>query len=74
MFVNLQMKIMTIKESILKSLEDTKSMLTTTEILKHINKKGYYEFGAKQPAHVIYSEIRDLRINRDTRIKRIKFF
>lgn len=64
---------MTIKESIIKSLEDAKSMLTTTEILQHINKKGYYEFGAKQPTHVIYSEIRDLRINGDTRIKRIKF-
>lgn len=64
---------MTIKESILKCLEDTKSMLTTTEIYEHIVKKGYYEFGAKKPAHVIYSEIRDLRIKGDTRIKRIKF-
>lgn len=64
---------MTIKEAILKSLEDTRLMLTTTEILEHINKKGYYEFGAKQPTHVIYSEIRDLRINGDNRIKRIKF-
>ncbi len=64
---------MTIKESILKCLEDTKSMLTTTEIYEHIVKKGYYEFGAKKPTHVIYSEIRDLRIKGDTRIKRIKF-
>lgn len=64
---------MTIKESILKSLDDLKSMATAQEIYQHIIDKKYYEFGAKNPTHIVYGEIRELRINGDTRIKRIKF-
>lgn len=64
---------MTIKESILKSLDDLKSMVTAQEIYQHIIDKKYYEFGAKNPTHIVYGEIRELRINGDTRIKRIKF-
>lgn len=64
---------MTIKEAIIKSLETAKTMLNTAEIHKHIVKNGYYEFGAKNPVAVVYSEIRGLRVKGDTRIKRIKF-
>jgi hypothetical protein len=64
---------MTIKEAIIKCLETSKTMLTTSEIHNNIVENGYYEFGAKNPVAVVYSEIRDLRIKGDTRIKRIKF-
>lgn len=45
---------MTIKEAILKSLEDLQKILTHNEIYEHIINKDYYNFGdAKTPASTI---------------------
>jgi len=63
---------MTIKEAILKSLDDTKSMANANEIYDHIVKQGYYSFGAKKPLDVLSGELRLLIIKGDSRIKRFK--
>lgn len=66
-------KEMTIKEAIIKSLDDIKDLATPAEIYDHIVKNDYYLFGAKKPLEVVNNDLRILRINGDSRIKRIKF-
>jgi len=64
---------MTIKESILKSLEDLKKLSTHNEIYEHIIEKKYRNFGgAKTPRDTISSQLWYFIKNNDTRVKRIK--
>jgi len=64
---------MTIKEAILKSLEDLHKLLTHNEICEHIINQKYYDFGdAKTPASTISALLGDFIRKNDTRVKRIK--
>ena len=64
---------MTIKESILKSLEDLQGLVNYMDIYNHIVEKNYYEFGtAKTPASTISAMVGDFIRNGDSRVKRIK--
>lgn len=64
---------MTIKEAILKSLDDIKRLTNYMEVHDHIVKKSYYDFGsAKTPPATISALLGDFIRTGDTRIKRIK--
>jgi hypothetical protein len=64
---------MTIKEAILKSLDDINTLTTYMDIYNHIVKKKYYDFGtAKTPTSTISALLGDFIRNGDTRVKRIK--
>lgn len=64
---------MTIKEAILKSLEDLHKLLNHNDIYEHIINQGYYNFGdAKTPASTISALLGDFIRKSDTRVKRIK--
>ncbi|HWB62190.1 MAG TPA: hypothetical protein VG603_01680 [Chitinophagales bacterium] len=64
---------MTIKEAILKSMEDIKHEVTYMDVYNHILKTGYYDFGsAKTPSATISALLGDFIRHGDTRIKRIK--
>lgn len=64
---------MTIKEAILKSLEDINSLTNYYDIYEHIVEKNYYDFKeAKTPASTISAFLGDFIRNGDTRVKRIK--
>ena len=64
---------MTIKEAILKSLDDINGLTNYLEVHDHIVKKGYYDFGtAKTPASTISALLGDFIRNGDSRVKRIK--
>ncbi|MCW3072387.1 MAG: hypothetical protein JWO44_2277 [Bacteroidetes bacterium] len=64
---------MTIKESILKSLDDIKGLTNYLEIYNNIVAKRYYDFGpAKTPASTISALLGDFIRKGDTRVKRIK--
>lgn len=63
---------MTIKESILKSLEDLKTLADVSEIYEHIVKSNYYIFGAKDPKGVLSGDLREFINKGDSRIKRTK--
>ncbi|MBS4040063.1 COG2958 family protein [Cecembia rubra] len=64
---------MTIKEAILKSLDEINDLTTYMDIYNHIVKNNYYDFGtAKTPASTISALLGDFIRNGDTRVKRIK--
>src|SRR5690606_26374015 len=64
---------MTIKEAILKSLDEINDLTTYMDVYNHIVKNNYYEFGtAKTPASTISALLGDFIRNGDTRVKRIK--
>lgn len=63
---------MTIKESILKSLEDINGLANASDIYKHIISKSYYEFGAKNPTAIVSAMLGEFIKNGDSRIKRSK--
>jgi hypothetical protein len=64
---------MTIKESILKSLDDINGLTNYLEVFNHIVAKKYYDFGtAKTPASTISALLGDFIRTGDTRVKRIK--
>lgn len=64
---------MTIKEAILKSLDEINNLTTYMDIYNHIVKNNYYDFGtAKTPASTISALLGDFIRNGDTRVKRIK--
>jgi len=64
---------MTIKEAILKSLDEIKSITNYMEVYNHIVSKKYYDFGsAKTPASTVSALLGDFIRNGDTRVKRIK--
>lgn len=64
---------MTIKEAILKSLDDINGLTTYLEVYNHIVANNYYDFGvAKTPASTVSALLGDFIRNGDTRVKRIK--
>lgn len=64
---------MTIKEAILKSLDEINALTTYMDIYNHILKNSYYDFGtAKTPASTISALLGDFIRNGDARVKRIK--
>ena len=64
---------MTLKEAVLKSLEDLNEIANHLKVLNHINVNNYYDFGAgKTPAQTVSAILGDFIRNNDTRVKRIK--
>lgn len=63
---------MTIKESILKSLEDISALANASDVYTHIVNNGYYEFGAKNPGALVSAMLGEFIKNGDTRVKRTK--
>jgi|TARA_R110001606_G_scaffold392153_1_gene560849 hypothetical protein len=64
---------MTIKEAILKSLDNINGLTNYMEVHDHIIKNGYYDFGkAKTPPATISALLGDFIRTGDTRVKRIK--
>ncbi|MCX2574979.1 hypothetical protein [Pedobacter sandarakinus] len=64
---------MTIKEAILRSLDEINNLTNYLEIHHHIIKNNYYDFGpAKTPDSTISALLGDFIRNGDTRVKRIK--
>lgn len=63
---------MTIKESILKSLEDINGLASAAEVYNHIIENDYYQFGAKNPAALVSAFLGEFIKNGDARIKRTK--
>lgn len=64
---------MTLKEAVLKSLEELNQIVNHLAVLNHINEKRYYDFGAgKTPAQTISAVLGDFIRKNDTRVKRIK--
>lgn len=64
---------MTIKEAILKSLDDINGVTNYAAIYQHILNKKYYDFkDAKTPGATISAQLGDFIRNGDTRVKRIK--
>jgi hypothetical protein len=64
---------MTIKEAVLKSLEDINRPTYYLDIYNHIVENKYYDFTtAKTPAATISGTLSGFIINGDTRVKRIK--
>jgi hypothetical protein len=64
---------MTIKEAILKSLEEINALTNYMEIYNHIVKNNYFEFVVgKTPASTVSALLGDFIRNGDTRVKRIK--
>lgn len=64
---------MTIKEAILKSLNDIDTLAKYSEVCEHIRNNGYYDFGtAKTPDATISALLGDFIRNGDTRVKRLK--
>jgi hypothetical protein len=64
---------MTLKESVLKSLEDIGEITNYSAVVTNIIEKNYYDFGqAKTPGATISAVLGDFIRNGDTRVKRIK--
>lgn len=64
---------MTLKEAVLKSLEDIANLANHSTVTNHIIEKGYYDFGAaKTPPQTVSALLGDFIRNGDTRVKRIK--
>jgi hypothetical protein len=64
---------MTLKEAILKSLEEINDLTNYMDVYNHIVRNNYYDFGpAKTPASTISALLGDFIRNGDTRVKRIK--
>jgi hypothetical protein len=64
---------MTIKEAVLKSLEDLGGITNYLEVCNNIIAKKYFDFGAaKTPAATISASLGEYIRNGDTRVKRIK--
>jgi hypothetical protein len=63
---------MTIKEAIIKSLEDLDKLANSIEICEHILANSYYEFAGKTPPATVSAQLGDFIRNGDTRVKRIK--
>ncbi len=64
---------MTIKEAVLKSLEDINDITNYLAVYNHIADKNYYDFGgAKTPASTISAVLGQFIRDGDTRVKRIK--
>jgi len=70
---NIKQTVMTLKDAVLKSLEDIGGLTNYSEVLKHILDKAYFDFGAsKTPGSTVSASLGDFIRNGDTRVKRIK--
>jgi len=63
---------MTIKEAILRSLQEMKGLATHKDVLQFIMKHKYCDFGGSTPDATVSAELGSFIRNGDTRIKRIK--
>lgn len=64
---------MTLKEAILKSLDDISAVTNYSEVCAHIIKHNYYDFGsAKTPSDTVSASLGNFIRNGDARVKRIK--
>lgn len=64
---------MTLKEAILRSLDEINRLTNYLEVYNHIVEKKYYDFGtAKTPGSTISAVLGDFIRNGDSRVKRIK--
>ncbi len=64
---------MTVKEAILKVLEDNKSSMYYVDIYDEIIKNSYYDFGkGKTPKDTVGANLSNFITKNDTRVKRIK--
>jgi len=64
---------MTIKEAIIKSLEDLKAPSSSEDIYEHIIKNNYYEFKrGKTPKNTISAQLGSFIRQGDERVKRVK--
>ena len=64
---------MTIKEAIIKSLEDLKAPSSSEDIYEHIIKNNYYEFKrSKTPKNTISAQLGSFIRQGDERVKRVK--
>jgi len=64
---------MTIKEAILKSLEDLQKLASSDEVYDTIVRNNYYQFTkGKTPKNTVSSQLWDFIKNSDSRVKRIK--
>ncbi len=64
---------MTLKEAVLKSLEDINDITNYLAVYNHITKNNYYDFGAaKTPGSTISAVLGQFIRDGDTRVKRIK--
>ena len=64
---------MTVKEAVLKSLEELNKLTNYNEIYEHILKNNYYDFGkSKTPAYTVSGQLTSFIQKGDNRIKRIK--
>ena len=64
---------MTLKEAILRSLEDINNITNYSEVCKNVIDKKYYDFGnSRTPSATISAVLGDFIRNGDSRVKRIK--
>ena len=64
---------MTLKEAVIKSLEDIGGLTNYSEVLNHIVMNKYFDFGkGKTPGSTVSASLGDFIRNGDTRVKRIK--
>lgn len=64
---------MTLKEAVLKGLDDINDITNYLAVLNKITEKGYYDFGtAKTPGSTVSAILGDFIRAGDTRVKRIK--
>lgn len=64
---------MTLKEAVLKSLEEINEVTNYSAVFNHIVDKKYYDFGnQKTPSSTVSASLGDFIRNGDTRVKRIK--
>lgn len=63
---------MTIKEAIVKSLDNLKKIVNSIELCDYILKNEYATFGGKTPAGTVSAQLGDFIRKGDKRIKRIK--
>lgn len=64
---------MTLKDAVLRSLEDINDITNYSIVCSHIVDKNYYDFGnSKTPSATVSAVLGDFIRNGDTRVKRIK--
>lgn len=64
---------MTLKEAVLKSLDDIGGLTNYSEVFSHIVAQRYFDFGAgKTPGSTVSASLGDFIRKGDTRVKRIK--
>ena len=63
---------MTLKDAVLKTLEELGKLVTHNDVYGHVINKSYYDFGlAKTPASTVSALLGDFIRNGDSRVKRV---